>query len=659
MANAPLKAKGPSASQSDMARILSLPIVGPITEGESEAISQLLIRPKYFKQGFRLLPRQAEALLAFEQFGRLAAPVGVGHGKTGIGLLCSQLAMERFGHVHCVLLQPPNTVPQLIKRDLPFWRQRVNLSMPVHSVHGKSPAARKRMARLRAPGLYVVPFSLLSARDAEDFFSALQPSFLAIDECHRLKDRSAARTKRILRYMSNFSPEMLIMSGTMTSKGVNDYAHLMNPCLQELSPLPHSYLDLMDWAEFLDASAGEPSQHNLWKVAPLVNWYLKEFPGVELEGNQSGIRRAFRTRLATSPAVVASADDEIGVSLNLDIIDPKPEGAPEPKGYARMLELMRQVDVSWQTPSGDEIDYAIHKWAYLHQLSAGIFHNLHWPDHPDKELLEASQHHHMLTQEYHKLLRNYLNNRSRPHLDTPMLVGSSFARHGNKRMGERELFEAWTEMKEAEKPGMVERLSDPVRVCDYKVVQAVEWAAELQDSGQGCILWYHHQAIGEWLAERTAAEGLRMLHCPAGPEHNIAVADPSNADHVVIASMRAHGEGKNLQHHRHALFVQAPRQAELAQQVLGRLHRTGQEADELTTYFSLHGDFDSMLMAAMLVEAVHQHTTIGNLQKVMGATWLSELEIFPSQFLQERGLVRKKLDQQEEAAYVAKFGRVV
>lgn len=654
----PLAAAAAKRTPPDIRRILELPIAGPITSEESEEISRVYIRPKYFGQGFRLLDRQAEAISAFEIHGCLMAPIGVGHGKTGTGLLCANSAMKTHGHKRVVLMQPPNTVPQLVKRDLPFWRARVELGFPVHNLHGRGPKARMHAAKRKMPGLYIFPYSLLSAPDAEDVLEAVDASMFILDECHSLKDQRAARTGRFMRYIANRDVKMVIMSGTMTDRRLADYEHLATASLDLLSPLPVTFPILQTWASFLDADAPEPQPQDVWKMAPLLNWYQANFPGIELQPDQDSMRRAFRVRLTTSPAVVASADDEIGVSLYLDIDDPKPEGAPDPIGWEKLQKLQKQVDVSWLTPYGDEIDYAIHKWRHLYELSAGFYYDLRWPEDADSELLERSQEHHFLKQEYARMLREYFKH-PRPRLDTPMLVGNSFARFGNDRVGNAELYEAWQMVKAAESPDLIERTSRGVRVCSYKVDRAAEMAARWQASKQGGILWYHHQEVGNWLVEKCQQLDLNVLHCPAGNQHNVTVIDPQNANRIVIASIRAHGEGKNLQHHHNTYFVQNPRQAKMMQQAVGRTHRKGQKEDELVVYFSLHGEFDDLQLAHTLVDAVYQHTTLGAKQKVVDGNWLTDPRIFPPQLLRQRGLECRALNDKEEAAFRDKFGNYV
>ncbi len=146
------------------------------------------------------------------------------------------------------------------------------------------------------------------------------------------------------------------------------------------------------------------------------------------------------------------------------------------------------------------------------------------------------------------------------------------------------------------------------------------------------------------------------MHCPAGESANKNILDHGNKSKVVIASLDAHGTGKNLQHFQHMCVVQWPRSARTAEQLLGRLHRRGQEADELpvTTCNSLL--FDHMNMAACLNDALYIHQSTGDKQKLIYANYDPLPKIFPPAVLYQRGLEVEKLTAEQEAMLTEKFG---
>lgn len=665
MSRLPNKAAGRRAntapSHLELRRILELPFYGPIGAEESEYMTEITIRKHYRDLGIALKDLQAEALLTFQREGSVFGPIGVGHGKTGISIRIAQSAYEG-DHRVILIAMPPTTVPQFVKHQLPLWRQWSNVSVPIHNLHKKRLKERLRLVKARRPGLYIMPYSLFSREDADEVLEELRPTLMILDEAHNFADPTSAKTGRFLRYLSKYQPRLALLSGTMTDKRMEEYHHLLVGCLLEGCPVPIPRGLMMSWAEVLDSDSdfasatGDELNTGLTNLGSLIAWYKNHFPGSDIKGDIHGIRRAYRARLKAAPGVVASADDDIGVSLEVDVLDPKP--ADDYPGLAEVRKYQKQIEDEWLSPSGDEIEYALHKWKYQFEVGSGIFHKLSWPDSEDDQLLALSQDHHQRKQEYHRQLRRWLGENDIPRLDTPMLVGNSMWRHGNQFVQDADLYGAWTFMKEIEpdedsEVQLLERLSDPIRVCDFKIQQAVRvacaWASG--PGSPGGLMWYHHRAVGKWLAEQLAAEGLDVLHCPAGSAHDARILDPSNAKRVIVASLRAHGEGKNLQYLRRAHYVQRPRQARMMQQSLGRIHRMGQKEDSVLTTFPMWDGFDAQQLAATLIDSVYQQHTIGQEQKILSATWLNNPPYFPPEYLYSRGLECKRLDAVEAELY--------
>lgn len=657
----PLVAKRRPSYAEDIKRIVEMPLSFRISPEEAEEVSRIVVRKHWFDKGFRLWPQQAESLLTFIQTdGRLAAPLGLGDGKTGVGLLCAAEAYQAQGHRRIMLSCPPNLVGQLVKNDIPWWRARVDLPYQVHNLHAKGPKERIKFAEQRRPGLYLVPYSLYSGLDGEELLHAVDASLVILDESHSLKDFYSARTGRFMDWVKEKDPHLLPMSGTMSDKKLQDFAHIINQALGDLSPVPLDSSLLYSWSLMLNSDAAEPDETQIHRIAPLVMWYQRHFPKVDSRPDLDGIRRAFRARFVTCPGVVPASDGNIGVSLLLDILDPAP-GKDHPRtvqeDYKRLEELRRGVDELWITPDGDEISYALHKWKYLFELSAGFYYAHDWPVDANPDDLERSKRHHELKQEYNRLLRAFLQTKRRPKLDTPKWIGLSFSRFGNEKVKDLELFEAWSAFKALEAEGpLVERQRRAELICDYKMTYAASIAESWAAKGEGGILWYSHQAVGSWLSSVCLEQGLDVLFCPGGKAAADAIRDERNVNKIVVASTKAHGTGRNLQFHHNALFVQVPRKATLLNQTLGRLHRNGQERDEITQNLCMHGDWDDLQFAATLVEAVYQARVMGDRQKVIDGRWLTEPRAYPPQYLATRGLRVRNLDAAEERAYLDRFG---
>lgn len=660
-----LRNKRDTAGSLEMERICRLPVVLAPTTEEIDAFCREYVVAEYYDRGFRLFSTQVGAVLAYILYGGIFGPVGVGWGKTLITLMVANLAPELYGIERSMLFVPPQVYSQLTRTDIGWGRKRVGLTVPFILMGNRGLAERASIAASGKRGCYVLPYTYLSTRDAEDLLQQIRPQLLILDEAHNVKNRRAARTKRLTRYMERAQPQLVGLSGTITSKSIRDYHHLISNALGEWSPLPLSPSMAEGWAQVLDANADFECTSHTGDLTPLLNWASYRFPDVELRDNRAGYRKAFNLRLTTAPGVVATGDAEIGVSLlieNQPVADYK-----QAEGWERCAQLMKDVTELWRAPNGDEIEYGFHQWRHLYELTAGFYYDLRWPT-PEQiqdrrrlslaeaeVYLEQAQAHHLALQEYHRVLRRFLEYGSRAKLDTPLLVANSMAQHGAEHVWP-ELYERWTAAKDLEFPGMPTRDSIPTEVCDYKVKAIIRWANE---HGKG-LVWYHHDYFGRWCARELERAGVDVLWCPAegvrkGSNDNIL--DTANKDRIIVASMGGHGTGKNLQHFQNQVFGEFPRQAPLAEQVLGRTHRNGQEADELLIHTLNTLAFDDQNMSACLNDALYQHQTVGARQKLIYASYEPVPKVYPPDFLRERGFVDlKHLDRDAIEFMKEKFG---
>ena len=658
----PLPRKRTTSTSIEIDRIVGLPVISSPTSEELEEFSRREVEARHFERGFRLMPKQCEAVLAWDTYGGVFAPIPVGEGKTLVSLMIAARAYVA-GTERSMLLVPSDVFGQLVRVDIPWARQRVSLPVPFHLLGNKSQRERATIARSGRKGCYVLPHSCMSTVDSTDLLTWIAPTVVLIDEAHKFKHADSARTRRLMTYINEHEPKLVALSGTMTSKSLRDYHHLLVSSLHESAPLPLSRYLMEQWAIVLDAQA-DPSDAHLGPVRPLVAWAQEHFPAVKIAAHVPGFRTAYKLRLRSAPGVVSGDEDKLGVSLlfkNLPV--PEPEKAP---GWALLQEKIDDVEKRWISPSGDEIEWVFHAWKHLWELSGGIYYRLVWPTADELRLrrgmteaeavalLEMAKAHHKALQAYHVELRKWFGRGHKAHLDTPMLVGASMAQHGPRDVGD-ELYSLWFYAKSLELPELPERDSVPVRVCDFKVQHAVSWAASLE-KGIGCILWYHHQEVGRWLAERVMEANLDGLHCPAGELSNLAIVNAANKDRIVIASQSAHATGKNLQHFQEQLCVQFPRQADVAQQLIGRTHRTGQEADELIVHTTRTLEFDHQNFGACLNDALYTHQTLGTPHKLIYGTYDPLPKIYPSVELRELGFQNRILSEEESRALAERFG---
>lgn len=666
----------------EIQRIIGLPIIPDLTPEEAEEFCRTHILAKAFLEGWRLWEVQCSAVAAFEEFSGLFAPIGVGWGKTLVTQMIADSAY-RAGMRKILLLVPSPVLGQLIKTDFPFARRRISISYPVHIMGNKTMAARRALARSNKKGLYIMPYSCLSTKDTVENLEAIRPELIICDEADQLGNPRAARTKRIMNYIHKYEPKGCVLSGTITSKSIKDYYHLIKWVLDTLCPLPLSGHLATEWATKIDSAAC--SSDSSGPIRPLVDWAIQNFPDEKITEDTTGFRLAYRLRLRTTPGVVATGDAEIGPSL---IVHNSPvKDHEQSEGWDKLEELRKQVVEAWLTPNGDEIQHAIHTYKWLYELTAGFYNELTFPTpeqlaerenipHANAEqTLEAAHDHYASGQAYSSELRGWIEDRGRPGLDTPMLVGLDIFKNGPKHVGDI-LATLWQEHKDTESAlrsiarnckahkGSDRELSKKInrsfrdsriiRVCPYKIDHAVDWAKGTEAGG---IIWIYHKGIGRWVTEELHKAGVGALYCPAGD--NESILDPANRGRIIVASIRAHGMGKNLQAFHEQLFLQWPRSAKIGEQALGRMHRNGQESSEVWAHTCTTTEFDELCFAACLNDALYIHQSTGNRQKLIYCTYSPKLpRIVSPGVLRERGFQNKQLDTAQVKFLQERFGKV-
>lgn len=655
----------------EVRRIINMPVVRSMTPEELYAYNYSHVLADAFNQNWRLFNIQAEAVVAYELHGGMFGPIGVGWGKTLVSLMIANVGYAR-GLKKIVLFIPSHVLAQFVNVDIRWARTKVPMGYPIHILGGRNVQARRAIAASGQRGLYVFPYSLLSQPDSVDLLNAIAPELMILDEAHYVARRDAARTRRLLEIYDKFKPQVCAMSGTITSKSVRDYGHLVKMCLPQFNPLPNAASMMEEWASVLDSeNSGQEWEkaglgdvgHRTGSLEPIIVWARTNYPAERFNNDVTGFRRAYRRRLSTTPGVVSSGDAEIGTTLTLSN-RPIPEHKKWPN-WEPLERLIDDVELRWKTPNGEVIEHQIHTFKWMYELTTGFYNELIWPT-PDVfarrrqipepqavEILIRAQEHHAAEQEYAKELRQFFGREARTGLDTPMLVGGNMAQHASRDVGQK-LYDCWRYMHALDFEGRPKRDKRQIRVCSYKVDACVNWAQMM--NGHGGICWYYNEEMGDWIVEQMMAAGVDVLHCPAGDAYNSIIIDHANVKKIVVASMSAHGTGKNLQHFQHQIFCQWPRPARLAEQTLGRTHRNGQLADELTVYTLNTTLFDQLNFAACLVDALYIHQTTGNRQKLVYAQYDPYPKIFPPAVLIEQGFENRRLDAEAQRLLTERFG---
>ena len=524
---------------------------------------------------------QLAALEAIQEGNGGLIIVGVGGGKAGVALLAGAVLEAKCA----LILTPASTVTQL-QVTLAVWRQHFDL-----------------------PQTRILSYSALSSARTSDqspildeILSGFEDHEIVIvaDECHSLKDFTAARTKRIARFFEDHQNARFVgLSGTITRKSIKDFAHLADWALRKPSPVPRNSIDLNNWATCLDVD-GQPGP---------LDW--TSF-GVALpeRGKQEAARIWFRDRLATAPGIHTSTQTSVDCSLT--IIPIKSVKIP-----SDLKELIRIAEVEGIDYDGVPFPDQISRWRALKELATGFIYRWAWPmgcpycgclvgskawkghcvagaDHkdpdrvPDEPWLKARS-------AWASAVRRELETRSAHGYDSESLV--RFAAITGTAPHLKRVWEAWeTESVKPDPP------IETVWIDYYLIEDAVKRCRYSKDP---IILWYESKAVGSALARA----GLTVYGAGNNPPVGVEA-------HTCAMSIAAQGTGLNLQRWSKNLVIEPPSGGATWEQMLGRTHRSGQDQDDVEVYVYSHArPFKEAFRSARL-DARYIEDSTGNIQRL-------------------------------------------
>lgn len=509
--------QSPVANSAELERILALP---RRTANALDHVDIQVVSNKYRRPNGTMLlrPIQAWALEEARTQRGLIAPMAVGGGKTLVSLL-----LPRAMDVSTSVLFVPAALKRQLQNNYDEYLQHWVLP---NLYDYKFDTTVKNM-------LYVFSYDELSSPKKFDLLSRINPDLLICDEAHNLKALSAARTKRLLRYFKARPTTLFCaMSGTLISRSIMDFGHLAPLALRERTPTPLTYPVRVEWASALDPGLERAPPGELMRFCR---------PGED-------VRVGFRRRLTETHGVVASPPEIFPVSLN--IFKRKPTLDDETQG------VMLGVRKTWSLPTGENFDSALSYWRAMTQLACGFYYRWIWPNgEPEdvrREWMDARR-------EWNSEVRDYLQKRASAGMDSPGLLAEAAA----SGKWASAAWARWAAVKDSATPA-----TEPVWISDCIVQEAVQWGR----NNVG-IIWYAHDAFGQAVAK---AGGFPL--CGGGHDTGIEKEDGSR---TIVASIDAHGTGKQLHMFSRALVTTPPGSNEGWEQLLGRLHRPGQVADEV------------------------------------------------------------------------------
>jgi hypothetical protein len=490
--------------------------------GAAEDLATRLTRELKTPGGtMHLRPVQAISLYEAMECRGLFGPQRVGAGKTLVTLLLPLVLESK----RPILLLPA----ALIRKT---WNDRKMLAE-----HWRLPS-----------NLQFLSYEMLGLVQSANRLAFIQPDLIIADECHYLKNSRAGRTRRVARYMHDRPlTSFAALSGTIMKASVTDFAPLLRWALKDKAPIPKTVDETQSWADALDEEVNP-----LVRRKPTVFFdFGRASAGGGGENELTLARQAFQARLIETRGVVASAkNDDVACSLRIDALEYKPSTLTE-----QHFDFLRK---NWITPDGWSFQEALEFRMYLRQLALG-FHSI-WDPRPPQDWIAARR-------EWFGFVRETLQH-SRV-LDTPLQVTNGVD-NGTIRGGTFELA-AWRKIKDTFRPNPKDVWHDDT---------ALETCASWMERQKG-IVWTSHVFFAERLARMTGAKYYGADGETKDGENILNV----KSGRAIIASIPANSTGRNLQMFSTNLITSCPSgktAPAIFEQLIGRTHRDGQRADEVT-----------------------------------------------------------------------------
>lgn len=482
--------------------------------------SSILSRPE---GTMSLRPVQERALSEALQAGGLLGHLGVGSGKTLLAAL----------------------LPSVLRCERPV------LVIP--------PALRAQTAKMRAiyaAHWYLMPTTVITYTDISTkpgLLAEIAPDLLILDEGHHASLVTAARTRRIGRYLRKSACKVVVLSGTLVDHRISRWYHLARWTVGDASPAPQHHKEAVELQRVLTGEGSAQEQ---------IRWSRKV---LGYEPSDWGARWA--EHVGRVPGIVLDSTLSCGASLLWHWL-PSVE-------TDTITEALTALDATWELPDRVWADAPAISQAKA-MLRWGVYYR--WDEAPDPRWLEARR-------VWASAVRQYT-----PHAaegrDTEMLIRNACDAGRAPTPYLREAWLKWAPFSSWPKPKTV-----PVWL-DQRPLRTLVESLEGQPP---TLIWCAYSAIGEML-ERL---GVRRAELGAVPEYR--------GDHVVV-SIQGHGTGAELQAWSRSVVLSAPPSALRWEQMIGRTHRQGQLADEVEVCAYEH---DREIVARAHAEAVVARGVLG------------------------------------------------
>lgn len=420
----------------------------------------------------------------------------------------------------------------------------------------------------------IVTYDKLSRVKNAELLLRYKPDIIVCDEAHRLKNSKSALHRRVRRYVLQARPDFVALSGTLIGPRLMQWAPIAYWALKERSPAPRKWVTQQAWASALDPEAKLPGGA-LWRFA-------------DHAAGESYIEGYSRRVRSTPGVVTAVAGDGCGASIAIAL-----DSIELPTGVKGAIE---NLAAKWELPDGAMLVNPMSFHRSMRQLELGCYYR--WIERPPDEWVEARTW-------WGSTVRNLIkySSNDRP-LDTELQVRQAI-RAGLGDRAAREALDNWAS---------IGPTFAPQTECVWIDEGPIKALVAMAQARGPALIWVHHKEIGAKL------QSLGLPYYGAGgKDADGCPIENENGKQSIVLSIASSKEGRNLQQFSRMIIAECPRDPLDLEQMIGRVHRTGQTADECSVSVLLNTENARKAWSNTLARALHAQAIAGQPLKLLVA----------------------------------------
>lgn len=375
-----------------------------------------------------------------------------------------------------------------------------------------------------------------------DFLDSYKPDVIICDEVHAFARTDSARSRRLRRYLKAYPETVFIgLTGTPGDKSLARVAELQRLSFgKTYSPYPTNNLTMRDFQDALDVDV-------IGRRKPLGA--LEAFGGKTVEEARQAVGE-HASRVPGNVWLRGSSAPGSSLYLDAEVIDTCDFST------SKALDSI----ASGAMPDGRPFEDALYEHLVTRQVALG-FSKLLSPS-PPKAWRDARNNWYALCRDIAK--------RSGAQVESPMQVANLIARGELDDMG---LLNEWRKQEPSFKAS---------HVVEWHSLEIIELCAKWLREHKG-LVWTPFPDFGIMLEQVTGVPFFRNM----GNSARHGNIEDWKAGKGAILSVAANKEGRNLQRFNENLIVSPLSSSDELNQVLGRTHRFGQEAESVGATFIL------------------------------------------------------------------------